>query len=52
MSETSKSTQIAKNARTGEFVVAKPAVGPKKFTIGQIRAAVLHVNNGKVAKAK
>ena len=33
-----------RDALTGDFLVMKPAVGPKRFTLAQIRAAVIAVN--------
>jgi len=43
---------VRRNAGSGEFVVAKPAVGPKRFTLRQIRDAVRSVKKSQAAKAK
>ena len=43
-------TKVARGARTGDFLVAKPAVGPKRFTMKQIRAAVRKYNKSQAVK--
>jgi hypothetical protein len=41
--------RVPKDALTGDFLVAKLAVGPKRFTLAQIRAAVRSVNKKQLA---
>ena len=53
--KTTKARPTAKtprDARTGDFEVVKPAVGPKRVTMGQLRDAVRKVNRAEAAKAK
>ena len=42
-------SKVARDAATGEFVVVNPAVAPKGYKTGQIRAAVHKVLTDKKA---